>query len=238
MWTSFVGFMGCGKSTVTRLLQAATSRPLVASDDLVIERSRQFHPGDLRPGRRTGLPAAGAGGAAGAGSRTQPGGRHRGRGGGDAGGRGAAAQPRRGDLDRRALGGAAPPPAGPGRRHPAPGRSGWAGPAWRPCTGGGGGSTPRRRISACARGRGRPTRWPAPPCCAACSGSGGARRSGDEGHRRQLAGPTLDRARRARRCGRPPTGSRRRSSTSWATWCRAPRSWTCAAGPAGWASRP
>ena len=39
MWTSFVGFMGCGKSTVTRLLQAATSRPLVASDDLVIERT-------------------------------------------------------------------------------------------------------------------------------------------------------------------------------------------------------
>lgn len=39
MWTSFVGFMGCGKSTVTRLLQAATSRPLVSSDDLVVERA-------------------------------------------------------------------------------------------------------------------------------------------------------------------------------------------------------
>ncbi|MFO7609830.1 MAG: shikimate kinase [Candidatus Krumholzibacteriia bacterium] len=39
MWTSFVGFMGCGKSTVTRLLQAATSRPLVATDDLVVDRA-------------------------------------------------------------------------------------------------------------------------------------------------------------------------------------------------------
>lgn len=32
MWTSFVGFMGSGKSTVTRLLQTATSRPLVSTD--------------------------------------------------------------------------------------------------------------------------------------------------------------------------------------------------------------
>jgi len=39
MWTSFVGFMGSGKSTVTRLLQAATSRPVAASDDLVAGRA-------------------------------------------------------------------------------------------------------------------------------------------------------------------------------------------------------
>ena len=37
MWTSFVGFMGCGKSTVTRLMQAATSRPLVSTDEAVVE---------------------------------------------------------------------------------------------------------------------------------------------------------------------------------------------------------
>lgn len=35
MWTSFVGFMACGKSTVTRQLQAATSRPAVSTDELV-----------------------------------------------------------------------------------------------------------------------------------------------------------------------------------------------------------
>jgi len=39
MWTSFVGFMASGKSTVTRQLQAATSRPLVSSDALVAERA-------------------------------------------------------------------------------------------------------------------------------------------------------------------------------------------------------
>ncbi|HPF71600.1 MAG TPA: shikimate kinase [Candidatus Krumholzibacteria bacterium] len=39
MWTSFVGFMGCGKSTVTRLLQAATSRPLVSLDAEVESRA-------------------------------------------------------------------------------------------------------------------------------------------------------------------------------------------------------
>ncbi len=39
MWTSFVGFMGCGKSTVTRLLQAATSRPLVSTDAVAVKRA-------------------------------------------------------------------------------------------------------------------------------------------------------------------------------------------------------
>lgn len=37
MWTSFIGFMGCGKSTVTRCLQTATRRPAVSVDALVAQ---------------------------------------------------------------------------------------------------------------------------------------------------------------------------------------------------------
>lgn len=36
MWTSLVGFMGSGKSTVARLLCQATGRPLAVSDELVV----------------------------------------------------------------------------------------------------------------------------------------------------------------------------------------------------------
>jgi shikimate kinase len=36
MWTSFVGFMGSGKSTVTRTLCRMTGRPLAVSDELVV----------------------------------------------------------------------------------------------------------------------------------------------------------------------------------------------------------
>jgi len=39
MWTSFIGFMASGKSTVTANLRASTSRPGVSVDDL-IERSQ------------------------------------------------------------------------------------------------------------------------------------------------------------------------------------------------------
>jgi len=39
MWTSFVGFMASGKSTVTRLLHESTSRPLASSDALVQEQA-------------------------------------------------------------------------------------------------------------------------------------------------------------------------------------------------------
>ena len=38
MWTSFVGFMGSGKSTLTRLLQDSTRRPVVSLDDEVERR--------------------------------------------------------------------------------------------------------------------------------------------------------------------------------------------------------
>ncbi len=41
MWTSFIGFMASGKSTVTRLLCASTRRPLVVCDDLVEARMGQ-----------------------------------------------------------------------------------------------------------------------------------------------------------------------------------------------------
>ena len=37
MWTSFIGFMASGKSSVTNHLKAATSRPIVSTDDLVVE---------------------------------------------------------------------------------------------------------------------------------------------------------------------------------------------------------
>jgi shikimate kinase len=39
MWTSFIGFMASGKSTVTRLLQTGTSRPHVCLDDLIAART-------------------------------------------------------------------------------------------------------------------------------------------------------------------------------------------------------
>ena len=39
MWTSFVGFMGCGKTTVADALQAATGRPVVHLDDAVTTRA-------------------------------------------------------------------------------------------------------------------------------------------------------------------------------------------------------
>jgi shikimate kinase len=38
MWTSFVGFMGSGKSTLTRLLHDSTGRPVVSLDDEVERR--------------------------------------------------------------------------------------------------------------------------------------------------------------------------------------------------------
>jgi len=44
MWTSFVGFMGSGKSTVTDLLCASTSRPLAVCDELVAERAGRSVP--------------------------------------------------------------------------------------------------------------------------------------------------------------------------------------------------
>jgi shikimate kinase len=39
MWTSFVGFMGSGKTSVTRALCARTNRPLASTDELVAERA-------------------------------------------------------------------------------------------------------------------------------------------------------------------------------------------------------
>jgi shikimate kinase len=39
MWTSFIGFMGSGKSTLTRILHESTSRPVVSLDDEVERRS-------------------------------------------------------------------------------------------------------------------------------------------------------------------------------------------------------
>lgn len=36
MWTSFIGFMASGKSTLTRRLQTTTSRPAVSLDDLIV----------------------------------------------------------------------------------------------------------------------------------------------------------------------------------------------------------
>ena len=44
MWTSFVGFMGSGKSTVTDLLCASTNRPLAVCDELVAERAGRSVP--------------------------------------------------------------------------------------------------------------------------------------------------------------------------------------------------
>lgn len=39
MWTSFIGFMASGKSSVTRHLQEATSRPAVSLDEAVVRRT-------------------------------------------------------------------------------------------------------------------------------------------------------------------------------------------------------
>lgn len=44
MWTSFVGFMGSGKSTVTRLLCASTNRPLAVCDELAAARAGRSVP--------------------------------------------------------------------------------------------------------------------------------------------------------------------------------------------------
>ena len=37
MWTSFIGFMASGKSTLTRRLQATTNRPAVFLDEVIVE---------------------------------------------------------------------------------------------------------------------------------------------------------------------------------------------------------
>ena len=39
MWTSFIGFMACGKSTLTRRLQATTRRPAVFLDETIVQRA-------------------------------------------------------------------------------------------------------------------------------------------------------------------------------------------------------
>jgi len=39
MWTSFIGFMASGKSTLTRRLQATTNRPAVFLDEIIAERA-------------------------------------------------------------------------------------------------------------------------------------------------------------------------------------------------------
>ena len=36
MWTSFIGFMASGKSTLTRRLHASTNRPAVSLDDVIV----------------------------------------------------------------------------------------------------------------------------------------------------------------------------------------------------------
>ena len=37
MWTSFIGFTACGKSTLTRRLQATTRRPAVFLDEVIVQ---------------------------------------------------------------------------------------------------------------------------------------------------------------------------------------------------------
>lgn len=44
MWTSFIGFMASGKSSVTDHLQEATSRPAVSIDRLVIDQAKRSIP--------------------------------------------------------------------------------------------------------------------------------------------------------------------------------------------------
>ena len=39
MWTSFIGFMASGKSTLTRRLQATTNRPAVFLDEVIVEQA-------------------------------------------------------------------------------------------------------------------------------------------------------------------------------------------------------
>ncbi len=39
MWTSFIGFMASGKSTLTRRLQASTNRPAVFLDEVIVEKA-------------------------------------------------------------------------------------------------------------------------------------------------------------------------------------------------------
>ncbi len=39
MWTSFIGFMASGKSTLTRRLQATTNRPAVFLDEVIVEKA-------------------------------------------------------------------------------------------------------------------------------------------------------------------------------------------------------
>ena len=44
MWTSFLGFMGSGKTSVTRILCRTTGRPLAVSDEMVAERAGRTIP--------------------------------------------------------------------------------------------------------------------------------------------------------------------------------------------------
>jgi len=39
MWTSFIGFMASGKTTLARRIQATTNRPAVFLDDLIVEKA-------------------------------------------------------------------------------------------------------------------------------------------------------------------------------------------------------
>ena len=50
MWTSLIGFMGSGKSTLTRRLQVSTRRPLVSLDDEVASRAGKDIPAIFQDG--------------------------------------------------------------------------------------------------------------------------------------------------------------------------------------------
>jgi shikimate kinase len=50
MWTSLIGFMGSGKSTLTRRLQVSTRRPLVSLDDEVVGRAGKDIPAIFQDG--------------------------------------------------------------------------------------------------------------------------------------------------------------------------------------------
>ena len=44
MWTSFIGFMASGKTTLTRRLQATTNRPAVFLDEVIVENADRSLP--------------------------------------------------------------------------------------------------------------------------------------------------------------------------------------------------
>jgi shikimate kinase len=186
MWTSLIGFMGSGKSTLTRRLQVSTRRPLVSLDDEVVGRAGKDIPAIFQDGGEASFrahelealksldPDRNLVVDTGGGIVHTP--------------EACALLQTRGvvlwldvpwDVLLRRL-----RQADPDSR---PSSAGWAGRVWKSCTAAAGPSTRQPQTSGSEGTHWKPTTWPARPCCAAWCGSVTGKVSDDESHRRPVA---------------------------------------------------